>query len=228
MSVLRPPWEAEGHSKADFDPAWTGYFDRDGAQAIGELWRYVLRTGAAGGAPGFQAWEYVKPHGPLYHEVKLPGCDGETALIPSAAGAVAFAPGQIVSVAVSRQGAVILGRPPGGLLGASGFAVDDVDGGAFDELTIRSVSPATITAGVTDQLLTVSGLGFRETPVDVLFAAYFDDDEASSTFGQYLPDPYVTLHDLTWVSRNQVTILADAAAGTPDNYAFGVRGERAA
>ena len=46
----------------------------------------------------------------------------------------------MVSVGTLKSGAVILGRPPGGLLGVSAFAIEDVDGGAFDDLGIRVVT----------------------------------------------------------------------------------------
>lgn len=228
MSVLAPPWVREGYSRANFDPAWQGYFDRDGSQAIGELWRYLLRTSAGGGgATGFETWEYVRPRGPLYHEVKVPGCGGETAIIPSAAGGVAFAPGQSISVGVNGHGAVILGRPPSGLVGVGGFATDDIDAGAFDEIEIESVSPATLTVGVNDQAITITGRNFRQTPLDSITAAVYDGNEASSTFGQYTADPYVTLHGLAWVSSSEATALANVTASAPNGYIYGLRGVRA-
>lgn len=218
---MRAPWYPEGRSKIDIDPLFAFLHGNQHGGGHPGFERYLDALNQRGDAPGFTVMRYVRPVGPLEHEVEVPGCgDVVRARIPSAAGAVAFSPGQMVSVATLRTvGAVILGRPPGGLIGSSQFAVESVSGGAFDHAELVSCAPASINAGDEDVELTLTGAGFSEDPVDVFSAALFDDDESSATFGSWLTDPYVTLHDPTWVDEQTVTVLADAAANTPGSEA---------
>lgn len=218
---MRAPWFDESHSKASLNPLYEGHWDPDGYLEDGAVSRFFGRLYQQGHGHGFQQWEYRRPVGPLRHRVRVPGCGpGREVTVPSAAGGVAFAPGQMVSMGVLRTGATILGQPVGGLLGVSAWGLEMLDDGAFSSVRVISSDPDTIEAGVTNLELTITGEGFKAG--DVLVACLYIGDEDSADFGKHETDPYVTLHDSTWVSEYEMTVQADAVAGTPDGYRFGV------
>lgn len=213
--ALRAPYQPEAVSMADFDPLKVQLLYHQWGVAPTPVDGWLSRHNQRGSAPGFAAWKYVRPVGRLMHRVRIPGCgEPRYADIPSAAGEASFPPGSMVSIGTLRSGSVVLGRPPGGLLGVSGFALDQLIGGAFDDIGVTAVT-GEINPGESDVELTILGYGFRESPLDVFEAAIYDGEEYSDTFNTYSSDPYVTLHDPTWVSQYEVTILADAASNTP-------------
>lgn len=213
--ALRAPFQPEAVGSAEFNPLMVQLLYHQWGVSPTPVDGWLSRHQQRGSAPGFAAWKYVRPVGRLMHRVRIPGCgEPQYADIPSAAGEASFSPGSMVSIGTLRSGSVVLGRPPGGLLGVSGFSVDQLLDGAFDDVGITSIE-GEVNPGESDVELTVSGFGFSEAPLDVFDAVLYDGDEESGTFGTYSADPYVTLHDPTWVSQYEVTILADALSNTP-------------
>lgn len=225
---LGGPWTPGAIAGRDYDPLrdwrddrWRGYGDVP-------VRRWLERNGADGSNPGFGAWRYVRPNGPLRHVVEVPSCDDATTVeLSSAAGATGFRSGQYVSIGSTRTGSVILGSPPSGLIGASAFAPQVFDAGAFDDLRVLACTPFEIPAGSVDLEVTITGQGFREEPPDEFLAAVYDDDEESPTFGDYLADPYVTIHDAVWQDSVTVLALVDVLETAPPGYAVTVAVRRA-
>jgi hypothetical protein len=223
------PWRPEAVTLADFDPLRHGWSDPGGLGGPWAVYRFMQRLAADGSAMGLTAWVYSRPNGPLYHRVIVPSCDDNTTVeLASAAGNVGFRPGQYVSIGQTRQGAVILGSPPTGLIGASGFGLQTLDAGAFDDLRLVSCEPTEVPAGSVDFELALHGAGFRESPIDEFVAAVYVGDEASPDFGDYEADPYVTLHSPVWEDAETVTILADVLETAPAGYAVTVAYRRGA
>jgi hypothetical protein len=218
------PWFPESHNHARFDPLWQGHWDPSGLIEDGGVSQFFRRHYARGSAPGIAQWKLVRPRGRGQADVEVPGCGGgRTVRVPVNAGA-SFAPGQMVTVANTRQGAVVLSQPVSGLIGSSAFALDVLEGGAYAELKFVRCTPSSIDAGLTDVELTVMGQGILAAPLPVVMAGVYVGDETDPDFNEYEADPYVTLHDVTYVSPYSFTVLADSSADTPDGYYFTIVG----
>lgn len=221
---MQAPWFPESHSHARLDPLWSGHWDQDGFIEDGGVSRALRQHYARASAPGIAQWKLVRPRGRGQADVEVPGCGGgRTVRVPVNAGA-SFAPGQMVTVANTRQGAVVLSQPVSGLIGSSAFALEVLEGGAYAEVKFTRCTPSSIEAGSTDVLLTVTGQGILETPLPVVMAGVYVGDEADPDFNEYEADPFVALHDVTYVSPYSFTVLADASADTPPDYWFEIVG----
>ena len=159
---------------------------------------------------------YVQPLGQrglhLVHPIH--GDDGETIIVGTAMGEMTFKPGSVVIVGSNsgKAGKVILGLPPPGRRGASQWGVFSPADGEVDAVGIISADPATVTAGESDVVVTLTGYGFRETPVDTFTAVVYDEDTRTWT-----ADPLVTIHDATFATTTEVTIQVDVSASAPNN-----------
>lgn len=166
-------------------------------------------------------YKYACPEGTKYHRITLPNCDDEL-LVTSTAGRITYAPGSRVVVA-SHQGGrqkVILGSPPPGQVGVTNFPVISRTD-LINALAITSADPSVLSQGFVDELITLTGTGFRSSPIDTFRAVVYNE-----TTMEYDDDPYVTLHDPVWIDSNTVTILADTDASAPVGYMVSVEVER--
>lgn len=181
--------------------------------------RDAYLTGALGDG-GVRTMVYVRPVGNGQHLVRHP-TDRETLLrLPSTQGAESYAPGQRVFVAETRTGDAIFGNPPGGEKGLANR--DTVERrGTVDVLQVIEANPAVLDSDSTTAV-TLIGLGFNESPVDVFTAEIFDE----ATLGR-IADPYVTIGSVAWVSATEVLAQVTVSASGPDGHRIGVNVERA-
>ena len=169
---------------------------------------------------------YVKPEGAGFHVVELIDTS-ERVIVGSLVGNRTYRPGTIVLLGTYQGGRLraIIGLAPPGDQGASSFPEDAISSTGRELAKIISVIPSAVIAAQVDQLVYFVGTGLQEDPLDVIAAVV-------SAGGELTGDPYVTIHDLAWVSdpsgvglaglaSNFAVIagLVDAAAATPDGYA---------
>lgn len=163
------------------------------------------------------AVRYVQPLGDAgLHVVKLPCNEAERVV---SGPAETFAPGsQVLAASVSgRPGQTIVSPAPPGRRGGASFATAFPIAADVDVYGIRSADPNVLARGTTDTLVTLSGYGFRASPVD-LFSAVVWSESARA----YVADPFLTLHDAAWISSTRVTVLADLDAAAPIGYRMSV------
>lgn len=180
------------------------------------------RLGAQEGSIGageLKTATYVAPVG-RRHLIRTAA--GDLVEVTGAQGSTTYSTGQAVTIGETVGGLTIIGSPPGGLVGASLFARAEISGDV-DRPKVHSVEPAEIPPGVT--AVTFRGVGFLETPVDVLtpIGAYFAGDGDS-------PPGYpiftgATIGAVTWVSSTE--IQADVTVTAAEGSGFGVRVDRA-
>lgn len=146
---------------------------------------------------------YVGPEGARGLHVVRRGCSDQQLL---AAGGATRAPGASVPVARegARQGLTILSETPPGRRGASRQPPEEFVR-ELDLLKVVSAAPP-VYAGLDDQAVTLTGVGFRADPVDTFEAVVLSE-------GEWIPDPGATIHDAAWVSETEVSVLVDVAAG---------------
>lgn len=155
---------------------------------------------------------YVRPHGRGEHVVTLPGSATER-IVGSSIGRVTFKPG--ATVPLGRQSGeateFVIGKPPPGRAGASGFPISAPQPGRID--LARITSTAEVETGEIDQLITLTGFGF--VAGDVMIAVVSSVDLS--------PDPYATIHDTTIVSSSEANIEVDVDADAPVSAGGGYR-----
>lgn len=166
--------------------------------------------------------EYIRPLGARgMHIVKIP-CNDEQRIVSGPRET--FAPGTVLLTGSNRgtPGEVILNFPPPGHRGGSEFRQLFPTPGVLDVLGLTSANPATLYNGTTDNPVTLTGYGFLASPLDTFSAVVFN-----SSTGVYDPDPFVTIHDVVWVSATVVTVEIDVAAGAGSGYRINILPERA-
>lgn len=133
-----------------------------------------------------------------------------------------FAPGTIVATGSHMgnraEGEYILSPPPPGRRGGASFAQVFPVPGTFDAVGITSGSPSELTSGVSNQAVTLTGYGFRETPLDSFEAVVWNE-----TTRTYATDSLITIHTVAWVSATSVTCLINVSASAGDGYLVNVR-----
>lgn len=149
---------------------------------------------------------YVRPRGRGEHVVTLPGSTVER-IVGSSIGRVTFKPGAVVPLGRQSGEATefVIGKPPPGRAGASGFPISTPQPGRIDVARITGADPAEVETGETDQLVTLTGFGFAAGDVMVAVVSAAD----------LTPDPYATIHDTTFVSATEATIEVDVDADAP-------------
>lgn len=105
------------------------------------------------------------------------------------------------------QGEMILVEPP--LQKRGGERFPEISSMLSFGAAIEDADPPTVDRGFSDQPITVTGYGFRS---DHRIAAVVPDPSVTSEVG-WVADPFVTIHDETWVSDVEFSILVDVAAG---------------
>jgi hypothetical protein len=216
--VTRP-----AHTLADFDPVRSA---RPAPfRVLGRLDRAIRQAGAQEAALGFgeiRLATYVQPLGRGRHLVTTAA--GDTVAVPGAQGSTTYSTGQQVTLGATREGLVILGSPPDGVLGASTFGRDEISG-SVDRPVIYSAEPDPLSLPPGTTLITFRGAGFRATPADVLTAvgSYFagDEDEPPG----YPPFAGASIGPVTWVSSEEIE--AEVTVTAPVGSRFGVRIDRA-
>jgi hypothetical protein len=191
---------------------------------LGRLDRAIREAGSQEASLGFgevRLGTYVQPVGRGRHLVRT--AVGDVLEIPGAQGSTTYTTGQTVTLGATREGLVILGSPPDGLLGASLFASAEVSGSVDRPVIHPPADPATVPPGST--LVTFSGVGFRESPVDILIpvGAYFPGDEDSPP--GFPPFAGASIGPVTWISPT--SIQAEVTVTAPLGSRFGVRVQRA-
>lgn len=168
---------------------------------------------------------YLYPFGARGLHAVRNECNEEVKIV--AGPKATFAPGTIVAVGSHMgnraEGEYILSSPPPGRRGGATFGQVFPVPGTFDAVGITSASPATLDAGVSNQAVTLTGYGFRQTPLDDIEAVVWSEASAA-----YIADSLVTIHTLAWVSATSVTCLIDVSASAPDGYLVNVRVQRSA
>lgn len=149
---------------------------------------------------------YVRPRGRAEHVVLPPG-SGVERIVGSAIGRVTFKPGAIVPLGRMSGEAkeFVIGKPPPGRSGASGFPISAPQPGHIDVARITSADPEGVETGEVDQLVTLTGFGFAAGDVMVAVVSTID----------LTPDPYATIHDTTFISATEATIEVDVSADAP-------------
>lgn len=164
---------------------------------------------------------YIRPRGRGQHVVRLPGSTAER-IVGTSLGRTSFKPGAAVPLGRMSGEATqfVIGQPPPGRAGASGFPLNAPQPGRIDSTRILAADPDLLDIGVSDQLVTLAGFGFATD--DVLRAMVYDLDAQD-----WIADPYAMLHDYTFVNQNEATVEVDIAAGAPAGYRYTVRTFRA-
>lgn len=171
---------------------------------------------------------YMCPNGPGEAKVR-DLCNDEVKYV-SAPGAT-FAPGSIVmtgaasSVGYAGAGAgeSIISPPPPGRRGGARFIQVYPIAGIFDVVGITGASPSSLDQGTSNNAVTLSGFGFRQTPVDTVDAVVW-----SESSGDWIADSLITVHDVTWSSSTQLSIQIDVSASAPPGYPINLRVQRSA
>lgn len=161
---------------------------------------------------------YLRPLGRSgLHVVRLE-CNDEELVV---AGSRSFAPGANVQTGrySGRAGETIITEPPPGRRGASAFPRDVVRRD-LDVVRIVSATPAEVESGATTSV-TLTGLGFRESPLDAFRAVRFDEAMATWT-----DDPLVTLGSPTWTDAETVVLDVTVDASAPEGYLVSLDVER--
>lgn len=151
---------------------------------------------------------YLRPNG-RGSAVVRDECNEEEQIV--AAPAQTFAPGTSVLVGSNAgqrsAGAAILSPPPPGRSGGGAFAQEYPTPGELDAVAAPEANPAVLAAGVSGQVVIVTGYGFRESPLDIFEAVVWN-----ATARRWDLDPEVTVTGVTWTSSAQVEITFAATA----------------
>lgn len=161
---------------------------------------------------------YLRPVGRTgLHVVRLE-CNEEEIVV---SGARAFKPGTTVQTGrySGRPGEVILTEPPPGRRGASAFPRDVVRR-EIDAFGIVSADPDELEAGATTAV-TLTGFGFRQSPVDTFRAVVFDLSAAA-----WIADPLVTVDSAVWTDAETVEVSLTVDASAPEGYQVALEVER--
>lgn len=158
---------------------------------------------------------YQYPHGDRgLHVVEL-DCNDQP-IVVSGPGKT-WPPGAQVMVG-SHSGELdraIIGPEPVGRRGGASFALEFPQPATVESFGVESASPFLVPVGT--QIVTLTGRGFSEDPVDIFEAVVFV--EVGSGGGWQL-DPYVSIGAATWISATEVevpvTVLVGAEPPTPD------------
>lgn len=202
------PWHRDGLSFQDLEAPFSREGDLVRPLSLASVRERQHGLGALGDG-SISSWRYVGPDGRGRHLVSPPDDSTRVVSLPGPPGA--FAPGSFVMVGRDRNGGAVLGSPPGGLVGASGFAIDSPPAGVVDDYKVTSIEADTLTAGGTNQPVTIRGYGFDGT--ETFEAVRYNEDTMT-----WDPDPHVTLHDPVNVDSGETTIQADLGAGVPPTY----------
>jgi hypothetical protein len=132
-----------------------------------------------------------------------------------------FTPGQRSTVVNTRAGGLIIGSPVAGEKSKSQSATARLTG-ELDELSIVSASPDEIAAGSSENV-TLTGVGFSESPLDNFTAVVKDETVPPDDWGE---DTDVTISSVTWVSSSEVTADVAVAASKEVGFYLSVRVER--
>lgn len=208
MSDGATPWQREGLSFQDLEAPFSREGDMVRPLSLASVRERQHGLGTLGDG-SISSWRYVGPDGRGRHRVSPPDDPANVVVLPGPPGS--FAPGSYVMVGKDRNGAAVLGVPPDGLVGASGFVIDSPPAGQVEDYRVTSVESDPLTAGTTNQPVTLRGYGLngRET----FQAVVYNEDTLT-----WDPDPHVTLHDPTNVSDTETTIQADLGPGVPPTY----------
>ena len=165
---------------------------------------------------------YVRPLGARGLHVVRSECSQLERVIGSTLSGQTFAPGTIVPIGSSSgtPGQSIIGGPPPGRRGASGFPSSSRSG-TLDLIVVTSISPSEWEQGDSGTL-TINGGGFRQSPPDTFLAVTYDDATES-----VIADPFVTLTSPTWVSSTEVTVTITISSTAPIGHPIGIRVTRA-
>lgn len=190
------------------------------------LWRSRLGvkesfSSGAGSAGEIQVWTHIESLG-VDRALVAPPSDKDARIVAARnTGAGSFGRGQKVTVAMTRSGVVIVGEPPAGDRGLSERPrTSAVIVG--DPVQISEAFPASGPPGFSETVI-FRGIGFRESPVDIVEAFTFN--EATPPAGAWETDPLVTVGVVTWVSSEEIsaTVTVDGAHAEKVYFTFDAR-----
>jgi len=169
---------------------------------------------------------YLCPNGPGEAKVR-DLCNDEVKYV--SAPSATFAPGSIVMTGAASSigyagagaGESIISPPPPGRRGGARFNQVFPTAGIFDLVGITAASPASLTAGTSDNAVTLTGYGFKQSPVDT-----FDAVTWSEATADWASDALITVHDVSWVSATSVSCQIDVSASAPAGYLINLRVRR--
>lgn len=135
-----------------------------------------------------------------------PECSPDLRIVVAASRT--FAPGSTVQTGRNsgRPGEAIITEPVPGHRGASAFPRDVVRR-ELDVVRIVSADPEVVVDGATTEV-TLTGIGFRESPVDSFRAV-----RGIAVDGSWSDDPDVTAGAATWIDSETVTLPVTVASG---------------
>lgn len=140
---------------------------------------------------------------------------GDESIVSAGATSRSLAPNETVMVGShsGSGGEVILSAAPVGRLGTAQFSFPSPVGLRLDTVGITSADPNTLPQGTVAEVVTFTGFGFNEDPVDVFRPVVYNpitkvwDD-----------DPLITLGAVTWTSATEVDIPVSVSATAPVGY----------
>lgn len=137
-------------------------------------------------------------------------------------GSRSFAPGtQVNTVRHSgRPGETISTDPPPGRVGVSAYPVNVVVR-ELDVLDIVSADPNIVDAGF-DDTVTLTGIGFRESPLDTFTPVRFNIATA-----EWEADPLASAGAPTWVDAQTVQLPLTVLSSAPEGYQISIDPRRA-
>ncbi len=198
-------WQKQGFNLRDLDPGLG--IEEQGIIAFrdrrAQMGRYA--TGALGDG-AVQSWKYVRPVGRDRHEVESPTDPSHKTVITSALRETGFTPGAMVTVAVTRQGAVIVGGAP--QKGLSDRPTSQRTG-VRQIWRVTHQLPELVASGVVGEAISVFGFGFV---TGMTWSAVEYDDATLS----WITDPGITVQTAVFVSATQYDLTLDVASSEPE------------
>jgi len=168
------------------------------------------------GAGEILTMRYRRPVGLQRHRVESTADPTQTVDLPATVKQAAFVPNQRVVVARTRTGATIIGHPPPGELAISERPTAQRTD-THDAIMIERIDPVELPAGATTSV-TVYGLGFASSPVDVFEAVVFN--EATLTDDA---DTFVTAGVAVYVSATSVTLPLTVTSSAPIGHSISLK-----
>ena len=163
---------------------------------------------------------YVRPEGRDGLHVVRRECNPEEFVVGSSLSGQTFRPGSLPPLGSNsgHPGQFIIGAPPPGRRGASGFAVDFPTPGDLGAVGITAASPQTVEAGASAEPVTLSGFGFRS-------GDSFEAVRLDPSTGEWSTDPLVTVATVAVPDTEtaSVTLTVGVSAPVGRRLSFRVR-----
>lgn len=163
----------------------------------------------------------VRPEGSTGLHVVRDEHDDTERVVGSSLSGQTFKPGAVVPLGshTGFPGQFIIGAPPPGRRGASGFAIDAPTPGDLEVLSVVSAEPSTVESGASSAAVTVTGMGFRAG--DIFEAVVFDNNT-----GEWSVDPLVTVDSSTVTTTETADLTISVSSSAPEDYLISIQARR--